>query len=184
MNNRKKSVKRILLLTAAVILVFLVKYLIMAPKFTGGSIAPDFNTELVDGTEFKLSNLQGNYVLLDFWGTWCGPCRSEMPMLKQMHQKYYDKTIPDADNFHIVSVALEREGDLERTKRAIDKLGLIWEYHIFDPISNFKILNAKIATDLYGVRSVPTKYLIGPKGDVIGVNMSYEEMAKVIDGKG
>ncbi len=175
-----KSVKRLIIFIAILGLVYAGKSLFMAPKFGDGEVAPGFNTTLVDGQAFSLSDLRGNYVLLDFWGTWCGPCRVEMPALKALHKKYHNANIPNADNFHIVSVALERETDLERTKRAIDKLGLDWDYHIFDPISNFKILNAKIATKLYGVREVPTKYLIAPNGNVIGVNMSFEEIEKAL----
>jgi len=183
MSKENNGIYRFLYILCFVLLVFLGKYLFMAPKFSDGHIAPEFSTTLVDGTPFSLSELRGNYVLLDFWGTWCGPCREQLPQLKELHQKYHNKSIINANNFYIVSVALEREGDLERTKRAIAKLGLAWDYHIFDPISNFKILNAKIATDLYGVREVPTKYLIGPDGGILGVNMSFDEMIKVIDGK-
>jgi len=175
-----KSVKSFLFFIAVLGLVYLGKSMFMAPKFDDGELAPDFKTTLMDGQDFSLSGLQGNYVLLDFWGTWCGPCRAEMPGLRAIHQKFHDAKFSGADNFHIVSVALERETDLERTKRAIDKLGLVWDYHIFDPISNFKLLNAKIATELYGVREVPTKYLIAPNGNVIGVNMSFEEMEKIL----
>lgn len=177
MNN---SVKRLIIFVTILGMVYLGKSLFMAPKFGDGEIAPEFKTTLVGGQDFSLNDLKGNYVLLDFWGTWCGPCRGEMPMLRALHKKYHNAKIPDADNFHIVSVALERETDLERTKRAIDKLGLDWDYHIFDPISNFKILNAKIATELYGVREVPTKYLIAPNGNIIGVNLSFEEIENVL----
>jgi len=155
----------------------------MQPIYQNGEIAPPFKTTLIDDRPFSLSDLKGNYVLLDFWGTWCGPCRVEFPKLRALHNKYHDNKIVDADNFHIVSIALEREGDLERTKRTIDKLGLNWDYHIFDPISSFKIFNAKIATELYGVREVPTKYLIDPDGMIIGVNMPFDEIENVLQGK-
>jgi len=179
----KKSLLRFVVFIGLLTLVLFGKKWFMQPKYDNGELAPPFETTLVDGRSFSLSNLKGSYVLLDFWGTWCGPCRVEFPKLKALHKKYYNQKIENADNFHIVGIALEREGDLERTKRAIDKLGLNWDYHIFDPISNFKIFNAKIATELYGVREVPTWYLIDPKGMIVGVNMPFEEIEKVLQGQ-
>lgn len=179
-----KSLRNILVLIAIAAAVFFGKQVFMAPKYSDGEMAPDFETTLIDGQPFSLSDLKGNYVLLDFWGTWCGPCRVEFPKLKTLHQKYHDAEFKDADNFHIVGIALEREGanSMDRTKRAINSLGLNWDYHIFDPISNFKLLNAKIATGLYGVREVPTKYLIGPEGNIIGVNLPFEEIEMILQG--
>jgi thiol-disulfide isomerase/thioredoxin len=178
-----KSLRSIVLLIIAAGFFFLGKSFFMAPKYGGGEIAPNFSTTLMSGQDFSLEDLRGKYVLLDFWGTWCGPCRVEFPHLIALNKKYKNARIPNADGFEIVSVALEREGSEDRTKRAIDKLGLDWDYHIFDPITNFKLLNAEIATGLYGVREVPTKYLIAPDGSIMGVNMSFEEIAKTLDGK-
>ncbi len=177
-----KSILRTVIIVGIFAAIFFGKKMFMAPKYSDGEMAPDFKTTLITGEGFSLSDLRGNYVLLDFWGTWCGPCRVEFPKLKALHQKYHDTKLPGADNFHIVGLALEREGDLDKMRRAIDKLGLDWDYHIFDPISNFKIFNAKIATDLYGVREVPTKYLIGPEGNIIGVNLPFEEIENILQG--
>ncbi len=178
-----KSIRSIVLLIIAAALFYVGKGFFMAPKYGGGEIAPNFSTTLMDGRDFSLEDLRGKYVLLDFWGTWCGPCRVEFPHLIALNKKYENAKIRDAEGFEIVSVALEREGSEDRTKRAIDKLGLDWDYHIFDPITNFKLLNAEIATGLYGVREVPTKYLIAPDGSIMGVNMSFEEIEKTLDGK-
>jgi len=178
-----KSLPRFLIFISILALIFFGKKWFMQPKYNDGEVAPQFSTTLIDDRTFSLSDLQGNYVLLHFWGTWCGPCRADFPKLRELHKKYHDQKILNADNFYIVGVALEGAEDLERTKRAIDKLGLNWDYHIFDPISNFKMFNAKIATELYGVREVPTKYLIDPKGMIIGVNMPIEEIEMVLQGK-
>lgn len=178
-----KSLRSIVLLFIAVGLFFVAKSFFMSPKYGGGEKAPNFSTTLIDGRAFSLDDMRGKYVLLDFWGTWCGPCRVEFPHLIALNNKYKNAKIQDADGFEIVSVALEREGTENRTKQAIDKLGLDWDYHIFDPITNFKLLNAEIATGLYGVREVPTKYLIAPDGGIVGVNMSFEDIEKTLDGK-
>ena len=180
-----KSLRSTVLLIIAAGLFFVAKSFFMAPKYGDGEKAPNFSTTLIDGQAFSLEDMRGKYVLLDFWGTWCGPCRVEFPHLIALNNKYKNVKIPNADGFEIVSVALERDGSgaKDRTKRAIDKLGLDWEYHIFDPITNFKLFNAEIATGLYGVREVPTKYLIAPDGGIVGVNMSFEDIQKTLDGK-
>jgi len=152
----------------------------MEPRYDYGEMAPDFSTTLVNGEEFSLSDLRGNYVLLEFWGSWCSPCVRDFPKLKKLHQKFHNQRFKYADNFYIVGLALEREGNIERMKRAIDKMELNWDYHIFDPTSNFKLFNAKIATELYGVHEVPTKYLIDPMGKIIGVNMTFQEIETVL----
>ena len=180
-----KSLRSTILLIIAGGLFIVGKSYFMAPKYGDGEKAPNFSTTLLDGRAFSLEDMRGKYVLLDFWGTWCGPCRVEFPHLIALNNKYANAKIPNAEGFEIVSVALERDGSKakDRTKRAIDKLGLDWDYHIFDPITNFKLFNAEIATELYGVRQVPTKYLIAPDGSIIGVNMSFEDIANTLDGK-
>ncbi len=150
------------------------KYLYMKPKYVNGEDAPNFKTSLLNGEAFELAQLKGDYVLLDFWGTWCGPCLQEIPQLKEIHEKYGPKGLK------VVSVALEYGEKKKRLESAISRKGLAWKYHIIDPI-NGKIFDAEIATKLYGVREIPTKYLINPEGFIIGVNLTYEEMSKILE---
>ncbi|MHA7056154.1 TlpA family protein disulfide reductase [Aquimarina sp. M1] len=121
-----------------------------------GDTAPDFETSLVDGTPFKLSNLQGKYVLLDFWGSWCSPCIKESPQLVTLHKKY-------PDDLTIVSIALEK--DSESWKKVVAKYGYAWKNQIVD--QNRFVLLSDIARK-YGVSEIPTKFLISPKGNLIG----------------
>ncbi len=146
------------------------------PKFNDGQKAPDFTAETYQGKPFKLSDLQGKIVLLDFWGSWCGPCLQENPKLVELNNKYKTSTFKNADQFVIVSIGLEK--DEIRWQRAIDKYNLDWEYHI----SNLKRMRDPIAK-LYGVREIPTKYLIDEKGYIIGVNQSFEEINKYLMSK-
>ncbi len=135
-------------------------------KYAGvdeGEQAPDFEATLVDGTPFKLSNLQGKYVLLDFWGSWCPPCRRENPKLVQLHQKY-------SDRLTIVTIALEK--DSLSWKKASKKDGFLWKNQIVN--QNKYVLLSSIARK-YGVSEIPAKFLISPEGKLLG-KLSFEEI--------
>ena len=155
-------------------LFYALKYLYFKPRYVKGEMAPVFNTELLNGQSFGLEELRGKYVLLEFWASWCGPCRVEHPALRQFYQEFRDKRFKDADGLEIVSVAIE--DSRERWQQAIEKDGLIWPYHI----GEFERFQSQIAS-LYGVKEIPTKYLINPQGEIIGVNLSIEEMARLLD---
>ncbi|MDX1477299.1 MAG: TlpA disulfide reductase family protein [Saprospiraceae bacterium] len=144
------------------------------PRYVNGEVAPAFSATLLNGAPFNLEDLRGKYVLLEFWGSWCGPCRAEHPALTAFYDQYHQKQYRNADGFEIVSVAIETSS--ERWQQAIEKDGLVWPYHI----GEFERFQSPIAKQ-YGVRELPTKYLINPRGEIIGVNLSLEEMAKLLD---
>ncbi len=121
-----------------------------------GEVAPDFEATLVNGESFKLSNLQGKYVLLDFWGSWCPPCRKENPKLVALHKKY-------GDRLTIVTVALEK--DERHWKKASEKDGFVWKNQIVQ--QNRFVMLSSIAQK-YGVSEIPAKFLISPDGKLIG----------------
>jgi len=150
-----KKVFRLLLLLVVVITALFYGYI----KFTAasdGEMAPDFEATLIDGTPFKLSDVKGNYVLLDFWGSWCPPCRKENPKLVELHKKYSDKLT-------IVTIALEKDG--RYWKKASQKDGFVWKHQIVD--QNRLVLMSSIARK-YGVSEIPAKFLISPEGKLIG----------------
>jgi len=151
------------------------KYLYMMPKFSDGEVAPLFEAQLISGEQFKLTDLKGKYVLLDFWGTWCGPCRAEIPKVKSLYDKYHSRGL------EVVSIALEGERSEKRWRKAVESLGLKWKYHIFDPVTSFKLLDAEISSKTYGVKEVPTKYLLNDQGQIIGVNLPFAEMEKILN---
>ena len=130
-----------------------------------GDNAPNFEATLVDGTEFQLSDLRGQYVLLDFWGSWCGPCRRENPNLVQFYKDHKDEVT-------IVSIALEKNNDY--WKHAIMKDGLEWKYHIVERF----VFTSGIAKK-FGVSAIPTKILISPEGIILEAE-SFEEIAEII----
>ncbi len=161
--------RSIFLILCVLVLAVLLYFKMRTPASNQDKIAPDFEATLIDGSAFKLSDLRGKYVLLDFWGSWCPPCRRDNPNLVTLYDQYNSRGL------EIVSVALEKN---DRTwKKAIAKDGLRWPYHIMRT-------SRLVATDAlalkYQVTDLPTKYLINPQGKIVGVNMTKEEMAKVI----
>ena len=163
-------------LIVLVTVLFVYNYFFKTPSFSSGEKAPEFEATLIDGSAFKLSELQGKYVLLDFWGSWCAPCRKDNPKLKSMYAQYANKNFQDAQGFEIVSIALEKSDKL--TRRIIEKEGLDWKYHIID-ISRIVLMSDY--AQLYSVKEVPTKFFINPKGEIMGTNQSFEEMQRILD---
>lgn len=169
---------------AALVVVLLVygigRYLYFKPKFINGEAAPNFTAQTINGQPFKLSDLQGNYVLVDFWGSWCAPCRKENPQLVDFYQKYKDAQFRDATGFEVVSVGIERSE--KSWKNAIQRDGLNWQYHVMDENKDMRFFDAKIA-GMFGIKEVPSKYLLNQKGEIIGVNLSYDEMARLLNSR-
>ncbi|MEL6986894.1 MAG: TlpA disulfide reductase family protein [Bacteroidota bacterium] len=145
------------------------------PKFKKGQQAQAFSVVMENGETLALENFKGKYVLLDFWGSWCGPCRAEAKSIVNLYDSFHGKAFKNASDFEIISIGLETNE--QRWKSAIQKDGYRWPYHFAD----FKRMKTAVATD-YGVREIPTKYLIDPDGYVVGVNMSFEEMQSVLKG--
>ena len=154
-----------------------VKQFYLQPAYDQGQKAPDFIAILPDGKSFKLSDLKGQYVFIDFWGSWCGPCIQEAPDLIALYEKYHGAAFKTAEGFTIVSVAVEK--DRERWLRAINRLGLVWPYHIIDPSSSLRFFNSPIANE-YGVKQVPTTFLVNENGQIEGVNMTIEQIDRFL----
>ena len=152
------------------------KYFYMKPNFSSGEVAADFQ---INETT-KLSDLKGNYVLLDFWGSWCGPCIMEFPKLKELYGTYNGKQFTNASNFEIVGVAVETNE--RRWQTALKKFNLSWPLQKMDKATSLRFFDSPVA-DIYGVKEVPTKYLIDPEGNIIAVNPPFEEIAALLDSK-
>jgi len=115
-----------------------------------GKPALDFEGQTIDGKSLKLSDYRGKVVLLDFWATWCGPCRAELPNVRAVYNNYKDK------NFEIISISLDKNADT--LKQFVKKEGMNWP-QVFDG-KGWK--NA--VAQLYGVRSIPRMYLLDEQG--------------------
>jgi thiol-disulfide isomerase/thioredoxin len=165
-----------ILIPILIVLFYIGKYFYLKPKFKSGDKAIDFSAKLMDGSQFNISDLKGKYVLLDFWGSWCGPCRADNPNIVALNETYNGKTFSDASGFEIVSIGVERNE--ASWKKAIAQDGLVWKYHILQT-DNFK----SPIPMLYSVREIPTKYLLDTEGNVIFTNPSFAEISNFLNGK-
>jgi peroxiredoxin len=124
-----------------------------------GTMAPDFSQNDVNDKPVKLSDFRGKYVLLDFWASWCGPCRAENPNVVAAYHKYKDK------GFTVLGVSLDQPGQKNAWLNAIAKDGLTWTQ-----VSDLNFWNNAVAR-LYSVSSIPQNYLIDPSGKVAATNL-------------
>ena len=146
----------------------------MKPNYDDGQAAPNFSGKNIQGMEFQLSDLQGNYVLVDFWGSWCGPCIGQIPELKNLYADFHGQSFKNANNFEIVSIAVEQNE--RRWPKAVKGYGLEWTYHTLDLATSLRFFDSPIAKN-YGVKEVPTTFLLNEKGQIVGVNWSGEQIA-------
>lgn len=140
------------------------------PNFSGGDQAPDIAITLANGQQAKLSDLKGKYVLLQFWGSWCGPCRLENPQLVRIYQKYHEK------GFEIFSVGIEYKES--SWKKAIENDQLEWPYHSMES-ANFDGPLAK----KFNIKSIPTTFLLNPDGVIMGVSLHPDYLEKMLSEK-
>ncbi len=168
------------ILLVLVVALFIGRYFYLRPRLIQGEAAPDFSALAIGGETIQLSDWRGRYVLLDFWGSWCGPCRVEHPALVQLHQKYSAAAFQDAEGFHILSIGVE--DNEERWRRAIQQDGLNWPGHIFDRATSLRFFDSEIAA-LFSVKQLPSKFLLNPKGQIIAVNPSIKELDKLLGSK-
>ncbi len=139
-----------------------------------GNKAPEFSQESVSGKQISLNSLRGKVVLIDFWASWCGPCRRENPTVVAAYKKYHLQNFKSGIGFEILSVSLDQNKDA--WMNAIEKDGLIWSNHVCDYLG----WNNAVA-QRYGVRGIPTNYLINGDGVIIGKALSGENLEKALE---
>ncbi len=131
-----------------------------------GVAAPDFTEADVNGQPVKLSSFKGKYVLIDFWASWCGPCRQENPNVVKTYNKYKNK------NFTIIGVSLDRESGKEDWINAIKNDGLVWTQ-----VSDLKFWQNEVAL-LYKITAIPSNFLIDPSGKIVAKNLRGVDLDK------
>jgi peroxiredoxin len=133
-----------------------------APPIEVGTQAPDISLTAVDGKTVALSSLRGKYVLLDFWASWCGPCRGENPNVVAAYDKFKEK------NFTVYGVSLDNNKDA--WQKAIQEDNLSWTQ-----VSDLKGW-ASVAAALYSVHSIPSNFLIDPTGKIIARDLRGDQL--------
>lgn len=128
-----------------------------------GETAPEFTGKSFSGNEIKLADFQNKVIILDFWASWCGPCRKEMPFLIELHKKYKDK------DFEILAINIdEKESKAQKFLKKLEtqpNFPIIWDK------------NSKISP-MYDLETMPTTYLIDKKGNIIFIHKGFKDSYK------
>lgn len=140
--------------------------LAMARKTAVGSVAPDFTLPDTLGRPVSLSSLRGKYLLVDFWASWCGPCRAENPNLVKAYNAYRDK------GFDILGVSLDQPGAREAWLKAIRDDKLSWTQ-----VSDLQYWNNAAAV-AYGIQAIPQNLLLDPTGKIVARNLRGADLVK------
>jgi len=173
----RKSIRWVLIPAAILLVYFAGRYIYFRPAFDAGEAVVDIQGKLPDGQSFRLDELRGSYVLLDFWGSWCGPCLQAFPELQALYHTYHQGSFHEADGFEIVSIAIER--DASRWRRTLARFRPIWPYHLLDKTQSLRFFSGEIARS-FGVKQLPTKLLINPEGVLIASDWSLAEIERFL----
>lgn len=134
-----------------------------------GQIAPDFEQQTPEGNTVKIADFRGKYLLLDFWASWCGPCRTENPNLVEAYHQY------KGEGFEILGVSMDNPGQREAWLKAIGSDGLTWTQ-----VSDLRGWKNKAAM-LYGITAIPANFLLDPDGKIIATNLRGQALTDKLD---
>ena len=139
-----------------------------------GADAPNFTMEGTAGQMHNVSDYFGGYLLIDFWASWCRPCRMENPNVVKTYNEYKDVRFKNGDGFEVFSVSLDQ--NKTAWEAGIKQDGLVWENHVSD-LQYWR--NA--AAQTYGVNSIPATYLIDGEGNIIKKNLRGQALRNTLE---
>ena len=127
-------------------------------------MAPEFEEKTAEQIAIKLSSFKGQYVLVDFWASWCGPCRQENPNVVEAYEAFKDK------NFTVLGVSIDDREDL--WTKAVNADGLVWT-QLLD--------RTKSIAQLYGINAIPKNFLVNPEGKIVAKNLRGSALMKTLN---
>jgi peroxiredoxin/uncharacterized lipoprotein YehR (DUF1307 family) len=130
-----------------------------------GSVAPDFSAPTPDGKMLSLNDVKGKVTVIDFWASWCRPCRAENPFVVEIYKKYHDKGL------NIIGVSLDKPNNKAAWLKAIADDNLTWNH-----VSNLKYWQDPIARDLYHVQSIPQVFILDKNGVIRAKNLRRDRL--------
>lgn len=139
-----------------------------------GNKAPEIMQASPKGNVITLSSFKGKLVLVDFWASWCGPCRAENPAVVAAYNKYHSLNFKNGKGFEILSVSLDQNASA--WEKAIEKDQLIWPNHVSD-LQGW----SNAAAMRYGINSIPTNVLVDGNGIIIAKNLRGSDLEKTLD---